>query len=179
MRLVAMVFALVAAALTLALSAADAPGVVSHIKVLSDKVPDISSMEAWKKSCIKDGMTDEQKALAVWQSVFTWRHQDIPPNEFLHDEGNVHDAIKGFNVYGYGMCCCASANIEALARYVGLQARGRIITAHSVPEVLWDGKWRLLDSSLITYFPGPDGKPLGVDELIAGLDEWYQKNPGY
>ena len=32
--------------------AEDAPpaGVVSHIKVLSDKVPDASSLEAWRKS---------------------------------------------------------------------------------------------------------------------------------
>ncbi|MCY3022843.1 MAG: hypothetical protein NTW87_28010 [Planctomycetota bacterium] len=156
-----------------------APGVVSHIKVLSDKVEDVSSLEAWKKSFIKDGMTDEQKAMTIWENVYRFRHQDNPPNEFLHDEGNVHDPIKTFNVYGYGMCCCAASNVAALARYVGLQARGRIITAHSVPEVFWDGKWRLLDASLIAYFPGPDGKLLGVDELIAGLDDWYQKNPGY
>lgn len=155
------------------------PGVVSHIKVLSDKVEDVSSLEAWKKSFIKDGMTDEQKAMTIWENVYRFRHQDAPPNEYLLNEGNVHDVIKTMNVYGYGMCCCASANIECLARYVGLQARGRIITAHSVPEVFWDGKWRLLDSSLIAYFPGADGKLFGVDELIAGLEEWYGKNPGY
>src|SRR5437899_2786201 len=31
-------------------------GVVSHIKVLSDKVADVSSLAAWKKSFIRDGM---------------------------------------------------------------------------------------------------------------------------
>jgi hypothetical protein len=170
---------LLVAALPIALCAGESPGVVSHIKVLSDKVPDVSSMEAWKKSFIKDGMTDEQKAMTIWENVYRFRHQDAPPNEYLLNEGNVHDVIKTMNVYGYGMCCCASANVECLARYVGLQARGRIITAHSVPEVFWDGKWRLLDSSLICYFPGADGKQLGVDELIAGLEDWYGKNPGY
>src|SRR5436853_75407 len=44
-------------------------GIVSHIKVLSDKIEDVSSMNAWLKSCIKPGMTDEKKALAVWASV--------------------------------------------------------------------------------------------------------------
>src|SRR5207248_7653942 len=146
------------------------PAVVSFIKVLSDKIEDVSSMEAWKKSFIKDGMTDEQKAMAVWTTVVKFRQQDTPPDEFLVD-GNVHDPIKTFNVYGYGMCCCASSNIEALARYAGLPARGRIINTHSVPEVYWDGAWHLLDASLITYFPKPDGKLAGVDEIISGVKE--------
>src|SRR5437660_3714015 len=34
-----------------------AVGVVSHIQVLSDKVPDVSSIEAWKRSFLKDGMS--------------------------------------------------------------------------------------------------------------------------
>src|SRR6185437_5605225 len=109
-----------------ALRAADnaAPGVVSHIKVVSDKVEDVSCLQAWKQSFIKPGMSDQQKAIAVWESVVKFRQQDIPPNEFMGGaEGNVHDPIKVFNVYGYGMCCCASANIEALARYAGLEAR--------------------------------------------------------
>src|SRR5258707_1234879 len=87
--------------ITAGVFAADA-GIVSHIKVLSDKVEDVSSIEAWKKSFTKDSMTDEQKALAVWETVVKFRHQDIPPNEFLTgDGGDVHDPIKTFNVYGY------------------------------------------------------------------------------
>src|SRR5205085_1267100 len=106
-------------------------GIVSHVKVLSDRVEDVSSLEAWKKSFLKEGMSDQEKALAVWQTVVKFRHQDPPPNEFLQDAENVHDAIKTFNVYGYGMCCCASADIEQLARYAGLPARGRAINTHS------------------------------------------------
>jgi hypothetical protein len=154
-------------------------GVVSHVKVLSDKVPDVSSLEAWKKSFIKEGMSDQDKALAIWRTVFTFRHQDQPPNELLQNEQNVHDPIKTFNVYGYGMCCCASSNIEALARYVGLDARGWAITLHSVPEVFYEGNWHMFDASLIGYFPKPDGKIAGVEEIVAGVKDWYEKNPDY
>src|SRR2546430_7960619 len=45
------------------------PGVVSFVKVVSDKVPDVSSLEAWKSSFIKDGMSDQEKALTVWKTV--------------------------------------------------------------------------------------------------------------
>jgi hypothetical protein len=152
-------------------------GAVSHVKVLSDQVEDVSSMEAWKRSFIHSGMTEEQKAQAVWQTVVKFRQQDAPPNEFLRSEENVHDPIKTFNVYGYGMCCCASANIEALGRSAGLPARGRILHGHSVPELFWDGAWHALDASLINYFPRPDGSLAGVDEVIAGVQDWYGKHP--
>ena len=95
------------------------PGVVSHILVTSDHVEDVSSMEAWKRSFLREGMSDREKALAVWQTVVKFRHQDSPPNEFLQGENNVHDPIKSDNVYGYGMCCCAASHIEALARCAG------------------------------------------------------------
>jgi len=128
-------------------------GVVSHVKVLSDKVPDVSSMQAWKESFIRDGMSGREKALAIFKTKVMFAYQDSPPREYLQEAACVHDPIKTFNVYGYGMCCCASSNIEALARYVGLDARGWAINAHSVSEVYWNDTWHLLDSSLINYFP--------------------------
>jgi hypothetical protein len=153
--------------------------VVCHVKVVSDKVPDMSSLETWKKAYIKEGMTDEQKAMAVWKTVRTYQHQEAPPNEHLQAEDAVMDAIKLFNVYGYSLCSVASCEVECLARYAGLQARGRIINSHSVPEVYYDGAWHLLDSSLMCYFPRADGKAASVDEMMAGIKEWYEKNPGY
>src|SRR6476620_7055227 len=94
------------------------PAIVSHIKVLSDKVEDVSSMDAWKNSFIKPGMSEMDKALAIWTTVVKFRHQHNPPNEYLEDDNHIHDPIKDYNVYGYGQCCCASANVEAFARYV-------------------------------------------------------------
>lgn len=156
-----------------------APGVVSHIKVVSDKVEDVSSLEAWKRSFLKPGMTDRQKALAIWQTVVKFRHQDNPPLEYLDHEDQVHDPIKAFNVYGYAQCSGTAACIEALARYVGLEARGWGITGHSVPEIKIDGHWSMLDASLINYFQKPDGTIAGVEEISKEVADWYAQNPGY
>ena len=95
------------------------PGVVCNVKVLSDKVPDVSSMEAWKRSFLKPGMSDQERALAAWRTVVMFQHQDNPPCEYLQNESVVQDPIKMFNVYGYSFCSVASAEIEALARYAG------------------------------------------------------------
>ena len=118
-----------------AAQAAQPVGVVSNIKVLSDKVPDVSSLDSWQRSFINPGMTEREKALSVWRPVVSFRHQDAPPQEYLEGDGCVHDPIKTFNVYGYNMCCCASSNIAALARTIGLPARIWTIRAHLVPEV--------------------------------------------
>lgn len=171
------IFVLGLVAMVAASSPAAEPAVVSHIKVVSDKVADVSSLDAWKASVIKQGMTDEQKAMAVWNSVVAFRHQETPPNEYLENEGHPHDPIKAFNVYGYGQCCCASANLMALARHAGLTARGWGITQHSVPEVQWAGQWHMLDASLVTYFPKADGSIAGVEEISASIKDWYDKNP--
>jgi hypothetical protein len=153
------------------------PGVVSHIKVLSDKVEDITTLEDWKRTYIKDGMSDQEKAIAIWKTVVKYRHQSGPPNEDIMNCENVHDPMKTFHVYGYGMCCCASSNVEGLARYIGMPARGRIINAHSVPEVFYDNAWHLLDASLMNYFLKEDGKIASVDEIRHAVRGWFEAHP--
>ena len=164
-------------------------GVVSNIKVLSDKCEDVSSPEAWKATYIKDGMSDQDKAIAIWKTVTKYRHQDNPPGEGLEGnpekgKGNVHEPFKTIHVYGYNMCCCAAADIEGLARYIGMPARGRIINLHSVPEVWYDNSWHLLDSSLMFFLqkPGPDGKPAtgpiaSVDDMKKDIMDWRKTHP--
>ncbi len=156
---------------------AEEAGVVCNVKVVSDKVEDVSSIDAWKASFIKPGMTDKEKALAVWETCVKFRHQQPPPREFLQGGGTVQDPIKTFNVYGYGMCSCVASNIEALARAAGLRARGRGISHHSVPEVWWDGDWHLLDASLINYFLDEGGDVASVEEIIAGVSSWLDEHP--
>jgi len=154
-------------------------GVVCQVKVLSDKVEDVSSMGAWKRSFIKEGMTDRQKALAVWETVVKFQHQDhCPPFEYLSQEP-ADDPIKLFNVYGYAICSGASADVVALARYAGLKARGWGINNHSVSEIFWDGEWHMLDAALINYFPKPDGKIASVEEILAAVEDWYVKHPDF
>jgi hypothetical protein len=151
------------------------PAVVGNIKVLSDKVEDVTTLEDWKKAYIKDGMSEQEKAIAVWKTVVKYRHQSGPPSEHISE--NVHDPMKTIHVYGHGMCCCASSNIEGLWRYLGGQARGRIINAHSVPEVFYDDAWHLLDASLMNYFVKTDSKIASVDELRHAVRGWFEQNP--
>ena len=153
------------------------PAVVCNVKVVSDKVEDVTTLEDWKRTHLKPGMSDAEKAVAVWKTVVKYRHQSPPPNEALSNMGCVHDPMKAIHVYGYGMCCCASSNIEGLARYAGLKARGRILNAHSVPEVFYDDAWHLLDASLMNYFTKEDGAIASVDEIRKAVRGWWESHP--
>ena len=156
------------------------PGRINNLKVLSDKIDDTTTPENIIKSFIKPGMTDEQRAKALWTAAVKYRHQTLPPNEYLSGEWEAHDPVKIFDVYGYCMCCCCSSLIESLNRLDGREAQGRILNGHSVAEVKYNGAWHMFDCSLITLFPKPESGDLAsVDEISNAIKDWYKANPGY
>ncbi len=154
-------------------------GAVSNIKVLSDKVPNVSSLEAWKKSFIKEGMSDKEKALAIFRTEVTFQQADAPPNEYLQREDAVLDPIKLFNVYGYTLCSVSSANMMCLAHYVGLPARCFTINNHVVPEFFYDNAWHMFDADLIEYFPKADGSIASLQEIVDEVGKWKAAHPEY
>ena len=153
---------------------------VNQLKVLSDKIDDVTTVENIVKSFAKPGASDQERAKALWRAIIRYRHQTTPPNEHLAGDWEAHDPVKIFNVYGYCMCCCCSALVEALNREDGREAQGRILNGHSVPEVRYKNGWHMFDGSLINFFPRPkDGVIASVDEIAAAVAEWYTKNPGF
>jgi hypothetical protein len=153
--------------------------VVCNVKVVSDKVEDISSFDAWKKSVIKDGMSDEQKALAAWEAVVKFRHHDSNPNEFvgLSDSATV-DAFKLFNVYGYCRGSGAQPAFLQLVRQLGYDARAWTVNRWGVPEIQYGGAWHMFDPGMICYYKNADGKVASVEELVASVKGFLEKNPG-
>ena len=155
-------------------------GRINQLKILSDKVDDVTTIENIVKSFAKPGMDDQARAKSLWLAIIRYRHQTTPPNEHLAGDWEAHDPVKIFNVYGYCMCCCCSALVEALNREDGRQAQGRILNGHSVPEVRYKNGWHMFDGSLITFFPRPaDGVVASVDEISGAVADWYRKNPSF
>jgi hypothetical protein len=155
-------------------------GRVNQLKVLSDKIDDVTTVENIIKSFVKPRTSDQERSKALWTAIVKYRHQTTPPNEHIAGDWEAHDPVKIFNVYGYCMCCCCSALVEALNREDGRETRGRILNGHSVPEVRYRDGWHMFDTSLITFFPRPDdGIIASVDEIAASIADWYAKHPGY
>ncbi len=159
---------------------ADDGGQVHNLKVLSNQVDDVTTVEQILKSFTKPGMSDQERSKGLWTSILKYRHQSAPPNEYLAADWEAHDPVKIFNVYGYCMCCCTSALFEALSRADGREARGRILNGHSVAETRYDDAWHMFDGSLMTFFPKPgSGVAASVDEISSAVDGWLKQHPDY
>src|SRR5258708_40322166 len=147
-------------------------GRLNNLKVLSSAMDDVTTSDNFLKSFIKPGMSDEERATAIWTGAVRYRHQTVPPNEYLSDEWESHDPIKLFNVYGYCMCCFCSSIIQSLKRLDGRETRGRILNAHSVPEVKYRDEWHMYDCSLIALFPKDGDKDVAaVHDISAAVTE--------
>ncbi|MCZ7648650.1 MAG: hypothetical protein M5U26_25895 [Planctomycetota bacterium] len=155
------------------------PAVVCNVKVLSDKVEDVSSFEAWQQAVIKPDMSDAQKALAAWETVVKFRHHDTFPDECsaLGPSGTL-DAIKLFNVYGYCRGTGAQPAFLQLVRQMGYEARAWSVNRWGVPELKYGGAWHMFDPGMICYFRKPDGAVASVEELVAGVKGWLEQHPG-
>jgi hypothetical protein len=159
--------------------AQQAPGVVSNIKVLMAGWPDVPSLEDWKKTYIKDGMSDKDKALAIFNAQVTFQNPDAPPAEYLQREDTVLDPIKTYNVYGYTLCSISAANMACMGRYAGMPAKNTTIQNHVIPEFFYDGAWHMYDADLVQYFPKADGSVASLDEIVAGIQAWLKDHPDF
>ena len=55
-------------------------GVVSHLNLVSDKSQDLATLDAWKRTYLKPGMSDQEKAIAVFNTMTRYRQQASPPH---------------------------------------------------------------------------------------------------
>jgi hypothetical protein len=127
--------------------------------------PDLTSTNSILQSVIKEGMTDEEKAIAIWKFLVDWRYHYYPA------EGGqeVHDPIKFINVYGYGFCDDSAANFSVLCRQTGIKSRSYALDGHVVAEAFFGNGWHMFDPDHQVYYRCKDGTVAGAADL--------EKNP--
>ena len=150
-----------------------APGgeAVRTPRILREGAVDTSSVEAIIASVIKPGMSQQQKALAVYDflrtNLYHWPAGREGPKPDDHDYGVVYDPIKLINVYGYGYCFQSRSALEALWQAAGLEARSAGIGGHSIAEVFYDGAYHFLDADQQGYCLLADGQTIASIEQIS------------
>jgi len=146
----------------LALRNLDDRAAVAVTLVQQDR-PDFTSKEAMLASILKPGMSDEQKAIAIWQFLRDWRYHFYPAE--AQDE--IHDPVKFLCVYGYGFCDDCATNFAILCRAAGLRARAWGLGGHVVGEAFFDNGWRMFDPDHEVYYRNAAGAIASVEELAA------------
>ena len=171
--IVAVVAIMVACAFGTSARQTSRPGRIHGVLVTSDRVEDLSSIEAIVAPTRQIADPSDQAA-ELFRLASKFRHQADPAREFVEGD-HVHDPVKIFNVYGYCACCCATATMMALGREAGLEARGRNLVDHTVPELFYNHTWHMYDASLINYFTTERGHVVGVDDLVARRDAFIDR----
>jgi hypothetical protein len=124
--------------------------------------PDLDSDRAILASIVRDEMTPEARALAIWEFVRAWRYSCEPYSEASQE---LHDPVKLVGVFGCGLCDDTNAALASLARLAGMPARVWGLGGHVVSEIAWDGAWHLFDAADGVYFRDESGDIAGVETL--------------
>jgi hypothetical protein len=123
---------------------------------------DWSTIEAILADIIEEGMTDRDKAIAIWQYVKDNMYHFNPPT--LSDK--LHDPVILFNVYGYGLCGDAARQVALLSKAAGMDARVWSMIDHFVAEVYYDGRWHLFDADGGVFYSLPDKTIASLEDIV-------------
>jgi hypothetical protein len=150
----------VATCVLLSLAASPALGAVRQPWVATDRTVDCSSYETILAGVIKPGMSDEQKAIALYdfyrQMVYHYRNMPESRNP-----------IKCINVLGNTLCGSQSTCMKGLLAAAGLKVRIVSHPGHTFYEVFYDGKWHGYDTMTNFYVltRGPDRSVASFGQL--------------
>lgn len=124
--------------------AVGAPGVVNpHVK--ADKSVDWRSIDSVIKSVVKEGMTDEEKVLAVFHTVRRmFVHGPTPP-------GMAYDFHKVMHVLGTGACLSMTTPLQVLYKRMGYKCQSWVHDGHHMMQVRYGGAWHCLDPHMTFY----------------------------
>ena len=129
----------------LLLSGAPLQAGVQDVKILTDASPDYHDLPSLIHSTTAGWKSPQEKCWALFYWTHLARRQTSPM--IVHGV-ELTDPIRQFNDYGYTMCSTVAGMNCSLWQALGLDVRFWDIHAHTVSEVLYDGRWHMYDNSM-------------------------------
>jgi len=148
-------------------------------KVLVKDQPDASDLRLLTQGIYRQAgaHTPRERAEAIWRFFLTdgrfvkpgfWYH--IAGWAYEEPMGEVLDATKLLNSYGFGLCYQVAPVLEAVWRAGGFEdARVWFLTGHTVAEVFYDGGYHHYDSDMLGY--NTIGRGPAKQSPVASLPE--------
>ena len=143
------------------------------------------SAETLLAGLLRPGMTDAEKAMAVWKhcsNIEVQCHENnrrvgpYYPEENSHPSRNTYkergDPVKAANCYYCSGCQLSATNCVVLLRQAGLGARAVWMCpqdqyeCHCVAEAWYDGGWHLFDPERRSFYLDADNKTVASYETL-------------
>jgi hypothetical protein len=140
---------------------------------LSNGRNDFRSLAEIVAGAVKPGMSDREKAIALWRLQTTHRfHASSGDNE-------VNDPVKVFNVYGYTTCGNDSICLAGLWRAAGLQVRPARCPGHCITQCFYDGRWHLLDGDMGPFYLLRDNVTIASEQDLVRDHDLLKRSHTY
>src|SRR6185436_9944398 len=132
---------------------------------LSNKRNDFRTIDEIAAAALAPGMTDKEKASALWFQEIRFRHH------FGGDNNELGDPVKVFNVYGYNTCGNDSICLAGLWKKAGLKVAPARLVGHCVTQVFYDNRWHALDGDMHSMYLLRDNDTVaGEQDLVRDHD---------
>jgi hypothetical protein len=128
---------------------------------LSNGRNEYRSLKEIVAGALRPGMTDREKAIALW------RLQTVHRFHASTNDAEVNDPVKVFNVYGYTTCGDDSVCLAGLWRTAGFQVRPARVVGHCITQVRYDGRWNLLDGDMGPYYLLRDNTTIACEQDLV------------
>ncbi len=113
------------------------------------------------ESAVTPGMSDKEKALALWFQQIQYRYHAAG------DNNELGDPVKVFNSYGHNTCGNDSICMAGLWQKVGLKAAPARGVGHCISQVFYDGRWHLLDGDQHVLYLLRDNETIASEHDIV------------
>ena len=131
--------------MTSAIVTAAEPLAVKDPAVTTDKSVDTRTLDSILKGLIRDGMSDEEKVLAVFNWIRRVIYHGDGPREYAYNFFNI------INIHGHGSCLRQTTPMWVLLNRLGYKCRGWATGGHHCIQVFYGEKWHLLDPHMCFY----------------------------
>src|SRR5512139_941373 len=112
-------------------------------------------------AAVTPGMTDAEKAFALWFQQIRYRHHSGG------DNNELLDPVKVFNIYGYNTCGNDSIALATLWRAAGLKVAPARALGHCISQVLYDDRWHFYDGDMHSVYLLRDNETIAGEQDIV------------
>jgi hypothetical protein len=112
-------------------------------------------------AAVRPGMTDREKAFALWFQEIRHRYHGGG------DNAELGDPVKVFNVYGHNTCGNDSICLAGLWKRAGLKVTPAHVVGHCVSQAYFDGRWNLFDGDMHCMFLLRDNRTVASEQDLV------------
>jgi hypothetical protein len=112
-------------------------------------------------AAITPGMSDAEKAFALWFQEIQNRHHSGG------DNNELGDPVKVFNIYGYNTCGNDSICLATLWRAAGLKTAPARALGHCISQAFYDNRWHFYDGDMHSVYLLRDNETVAGEQDIV------------